>query len=76
SARLLAAASVLRETAGTPMPLAERADYGVMIDRVRGALGPTGFQAAWDQGRALSLDQAVALALRLGETLRSEPLHG
>jgi predicted ATPase/class 3 adenylate cyclase len=76
SARLLGAASVLREAAGTPIPLAERSDHDALIEKVRRALDPTEFQAAWEQGRAMSLDQAVAHALRRGGTSRSESPSG
>jgi len=76
SARLLGAALALREAAGTPLPLAERSDHERLIDVVRGALSPVAFAAVWDQGRSMSLDQAVAYALTVDVASRSEPPPG
>jgi len=72
SARLLGAASALREVAGTPLPLAERSDHERLIDAVRGTVRQAVFAVAWDQGRAMSLDEAVAYALTDGVASRSK----
>jgi len=40
-----------------------RASYARSVDRVREQLGEAAFAAAWDEGRALPLDQAIAYAL-------------
>jgi DNA-binding CsgD family transcriptional regulator len=43
------------------------------LDAVRAALGDDGFQAAYDQGRSLSLDEAIAFAQRgRGERIRPQ----
>jgi tetratricopeptide (TPR) repeat protein len=62
-ARLLAAAEGLREALGTPLPPVERPDVERCVAAARAALGEAEFAAAWAEGRAMSLEEAVALAL-------------
>jgi len=64
AAKLLGAATALREAVGTPLPPAERSDHDRLLEAVRTPLGPEAFAAAWDQGRAMSLEDAVGEALR------------
>ena len=62
-ARLLGAAEALREKHGTPVAPVERADYASSLAAAREGLGDEAFAAAWAEGRAMSLEAAVALAL-------------
>ena len=62
-ARLLAVAARLREAVGTPLPPSEVADQDRRVLAVRAALSPAELRRATAEGRALSLDQAVAAAL-------------
>ena len=72
AARLFGAADVLRESVGVPLPANERADHERYVDAVRAALGDESFAAAWDAGRALRLDEAIAEALALAQELAAE----
>jgi hypothetical protein len=63
AARLYGAAEAFRETISLPRPLTDRADGEHHTNAVRTALGEEAFAAAWAAGRALSLEQAVVLAL-------------
>jgi non-specific serine/threonine protein kinase len=62
-ARLLGAAEALRETAGVPMAVYERPEHTREVDALRAALGAAACDAARAQGRALTLEQAVAEAV-------------
>lgn len=63
AARLLGAAEALREVAGTGMLAIERAEYQGEVSHLRGILDPAAFAQAWADGRSLSIDAAIALAL-------------
>jgi hypothetical protein len=63
AARLSGAAETLRETFGISLHPAERVSHDQAMAAVRTGLGEAGFVAAWAEGRALSLEKAVALAL-------------
>jgi predicted ATPase/DNA-binding CsgD family transcriptional regulator len=65
AARLLGAAAEFRDTAGRPhapvdLPLFER-----QLDHLRSMLPEEAFAAAWEQGRACPIDQAIADALAI-----------
>src|SRR5207245_4493733 len=63
AARLLAAAAALREAGGhIPWP-AERSALEHSLAAARAALDDPTFTAAWEVGRAMSREQAVAEAL-------------
>jgi non-specific serine/threonine protein kinase len=62
SARLWAAAEQLRSTIGCRPAPAARASYERAVASVRAALGEQAFALAWQQGRALTLEQAIAEA--------------
>lgn len=63
AAQLLAAAEAIREAADAPMLAFERAEYDAAVATVSERLdGPT-LESAWADGRRLSTDEAVALAL-------------
>jgi non-specific serine/threonine protein kinase len=61
--RLLGAAEALCETLGIQPPAAVPEEYERAVAAGRAALGEDGFAAAWAEGRAMSLDQAVGYAL-------------
>ena len=63
TARLLGTASFLREAIGAPLPPAARADHERGITEARAALNEKAFTAAWSEGQAMTLKQAVAYAL-------------
>jgi tetratricopeptide (TPR) repeat protein len=66
--RLLGAAMALREAIGSPIPPVERAEHERLVTTTRGTLGEEAFTAAWAQGWAMSLEDAVAGALQKMET--------
>ena len=63
SVRLLGAADALREASGSPMMAQERVEYEDEVLRLRTALAGTAFDEGWSEGRAMSVEAAVALAL-------------
>ncbi len=63
AATLFAAAEALRKGIGAPLSPADRADRDCQLDAVRTALGEEGFTTAWQQGYAMTLDQASQFAL-------------
>jgi predicted ATPase/DNA-binding CsgD family transcriptional regulator len=69
AARLLGAAASLREVMGAPIQPVERTEIEQTIARVRAALGATRFSAAWDEGFALSWDEAIADGLAFAHDL-------
>ena len=70
AARLLGAAEALLETAG--IPLYAQVDpelYQRVADAAREQLGEQAWAAAWDEGRAMSFEEAVAYAREGDEAL-------
>jgi tetratricopeptide (TPR) repeat protein len=63
AARLLGAAEALREAMGAPLPAVYQPDHERTIVCLRAALDEGEVAAAWAEGRAVSLSQAVAEAL-------------
>lgn len=61
--RLAAAATVLRETDGLPLPPIARDTLHRALESARHQVGAAAAAAAWAAGRALSLDQAITEAL-------------
>jgi tetratricopeptide (TPR) repeat protein len=61
--RLFGAAAALREAGGWVLDPVYRADHAHHVAAVRGALAEEAFAAAWAEGRGMSLERAVALAL-------------
>ncbi|MBI4278169.1 MAG: AAA family ATPase [Armatimonadetes bacterium] len=59
AARLLGAAQTLRDRLGA---LPDRENFDRAVTVTRGALDEQAFAAAWSEGRAMTLDQAVAYA--------------
>ena len=63
AARLWGAASAVRGVEGWPLPPVVRADYDRDVAAARTQFGETAFAAAWAEGRAMTLEQAIAYAL-------------
>jgi tetratricopeptide (TPR) repeat protein len=63
AARLYGAAERSRETKGTPLTPSERKEYERSVAAARAALGEESFAAAWSEGRAMTLEQAIEYAL-------------
>ncbi len=70
AARLGAAASALRASIGSPFPPAAQGKIDAQVAAVRAALGEAAFVAAWDAGRAMTMEQAMEYALADGEPQR------
>jgi predicted ATPase/class 3 adenylate cyclase len=67
AARVFGAAAGLREAVGAPLAANERATVEHYVDSTRVALGDEVFTTAWEAGRVLSLEGAIAEALALVE---------
>jgi tetratricopeptide (TPR) repeat protein len=63
AARLWGAASAWREAINEPLSLIYQRDYAPSITQTRTQLGEEAYESAWSEGRAMSLEQAIALAL-------------
>ena len=61
--RLLSAAATTRDMLGLPLPPGDRAAYERDVTVVRDQLDAAAWQAAWAEGQALTLEQALAEAL-------------
>jgi tetratricopeptide (TPR) repeat protein len=61
-ARLLGAADALRAAIGAPLPPTDQAPVERTVVSLRAALGDDAYEAAWAEGQALTLEEAVALA--------------
>lgn len=75
AARILGAAQVMQATTGAPSPPSAAADYRRTVADARLALGPDPFERAWAAGAAMSLDEAIDLALSPPDD-ESEPGDG
>ncbi len=65
TARVLGAASALRERIGTPLGAPLLADHTHIVHGLRSRLGETSYDAAFAEGRCLPLDEAIALSADL-----------
>ena len=68
AAKLFGAAEILRETIRIPMTPFERAEYDPEIKSLRANMDETDFVQAWAEGRMLSMEQAITLALEDGDS--------
>ena len=68
AARLFAAAEALRETSGEVLILADRSVRERYVAFAQAHLDEAAWQAAWTEGQAMSLEQAIAYALEMGTT--------
>jgi hypothetical protein len=66
AARLIGAAEALREVIGAPLPPADRAEHDRSVAAGRTARGEEAFAAAWAEGRAMTLVQAIRYAMEDG----------
>jgi tetratricopeptide (TPR) repeat protein len=63
TARLAAAAGVIRETiVARALPL-DQTTFETYIQQARNALGPEAWQIAWEQGSTMTTEEAITLAL-------------
>jgi predicted ATPase/class 3 adenylate cyclase len=65
AARLFGASAALREAPGVPMWPAERADYDRNLALARAQLDDAAWQAAWEQGQTMTMEQAIAFAVEV-----------
>jgi predicted ATPase/DNA-binding CsgD family transcriptional regulator len=70
AARLLGAVEALREARGVELPALRRAEYERTVEGIRAQLDEATFAAAWKEGRAMELSQAIAQ----GQVTLLEPL--
>jgi predicted ATPase/class 3 adenylate cyclase len=64
AAKLYGAAEVLRDKIGLPPPPpGDRLFYDKIVQEIRNALPEEAFKAAWDEGRAMKIEQSLAYAL-------------
>jgi predicted ATPase/DNA-binding CsgD family transcriptional regulator/class 3 adenylate cyclase len=82
AARLLGAAEAARATFGRPRPPGDVAGHEALLARLRAVLGEGAggeaagpFAKAWDEGRGMALDEAVAL-VRRARGSRGRPTRG
>ncbi len=62
AARLFGAAEVLRENINLPMTPFEHVEYAREVSDLRANMNEAAFAKAWADGRALTMEQAIALA--------------
>jgi len=62
--RLYGAAEALRDAVGVPLEPSQLADYERSVVQVQAQLGDPAFAATWAAGRAMPLDEAIALAMQ------------
>lgn len=65
--RLFGAAEVLRDAIGAQIEPPDRLDYESNVAVARGQLDAAAFETTWAEGRAMSLERAVASALERSE---------
>ena len=61
--RLFSAAAALRDSIGSVIDPVDQPQYERRLASMRAGLGEERFEAAWDEGRTLTLEQAIAHAL-------------
>lgn len=71
AARLFAAAQALRDAIGAPRPPAYRSYYEHNLAAARNLLDETAFAAAWQEGQAMTSEQAIEYALERRTVLES-----
>jgi hypothetical protein len=62
-AQLFGAAEALRAVLGAPLPPVQRADYDRAAAAARALIGEDSFTQAMTAGRAMTLEQAIDIAL-------------
>ena len=77
AARLLGAAAAMADVVGTPLQSLEQEQFNRDIATIRAALPEASFLHAWNTGRSLSPDAAVAEVLEADDPVtRVNPNHG
>jgi hypothetical protein len=66
AARLYGASEALREVIGIAMTPSEKIEYDAEIARLRAGMDEGLLAAAWSEGRAMTLEQAIACAMEHG----------
>ena len=61
--RMFGAAALLRSSIGSVIDPVDQARYKKNLDSLRTKLGRQRFKEAWDEGHAMTIEQAVAYAL-------------
>ncbi len=64
AARLFGAAEALRQAIGAPVPPVERPAHEQAVAAARGGLDQDVFASAWSEGKAMTMEQSVAYALK------------
>ena len=64
AARLIGCADAIREKIPDRRPLIEEADVYRNMAAILAKIGPSAFEVAYDEGRSMTLDEAVAYALK------------
>jgi hypothetical protein len=64
SVRLSGAAESLREAIGAALPTVDQQERDDRLTALRGKLGSGAYGAAWEEGRAMPLEQATRDALK------------
>lgn len=67
AARLIGWSDAIRREIGDPRPRIEQADLDRAIAAIKAKCGVPAYEAAYDSGRRMTLDEAVALALGKGK---------
>jgi predicted ATPase/transcriptional regulator with XRE-family HTH domain len=73
--RLCATAATLREQARTPLPPAEREAFEQTVAMAKAALGGPAFAEEWNEGAALTQEQAIDYALSLDAQELGRKVH-
>ena len=68
AASLLGAASALRASIGSVADPVDQPENESRLAALRAQLGEAQFAAAWEEGRKMTLDQAIAYALKGGRS--------
>jgi non-specific serine/threonine protein kinase len=76
AARLLGAVEATREKICAPIQPIERPTFDAMIAEMCGALGESKFDAGWEAGRSVSLDEAITEALAFATSVLQMPTPG
>jgi hypothetical protein len=63
AARLFGAAEAIREVTGHKPTDEEQAEEAQFISRLRAMLSETEFNALWTEGKSMTMEQAIQLAL-------------
>jgi predicted ATPase/DNA-binding CsgD family transcriptional regulator len=74
AAHLWGTATSVREAIGVPMPPLERADYEHAVAGTRLRLGEKAWALAWEEGQAMTPEQALAFQAELPASTQATPL--